>query len=458
MKKELTNPKGALRGRLDPALPVEGATRAPTMIAFVGLSHLGIVSSIAAASKGFEVTAFDENSDLIKDLKEKHLPILEPDLPGLLAKHHSRLHFTNDRSSLNHCDVIYFSQDVPTDVHNGSDLSNLRKLIEGTLPHAQPEATLVVLSQVSPGFTREIFHSMRSIIEQKKLRLHYQVETLIFGRAVERATRPERVIVGCFDPSVALPKSYAQYLSSFDCPILPMRYESAELAKISINIMLAATLSAANSLADICEGLGADWSEIAPALRLDKRIGPHAYLVPGLGIAGGNIERDLVTMKNLAAETGADDRIPVAMIGHSCYQKNWVLRHLHQEVLQTKEQPVIAVWGLTYKPDTHSLKNSASIALLESLRGLSVRVYDPKAVLGEGFRHTVQIGSALEVCEGADVLVIMTPWEEFSRVDVNGVKKKLAQPVVIDPFAVWGQRNLTLEGFRYSTLGKQETL
>src|SRR5208282_3885562 len=133
--------------------------------------------------------------------------------------------------------------------------------------------------QVPPGFTRGVARVPHE-------RLIYQVETLIFGRAVERALHPERFIVGCADPARPLPPAFAAFLASFGCPILPMRYESAELCKISINFFLVASISAANSLAELSEHIGAEWSEIMPALRLDKRIGPHAYIAPGLGIAG----------------------------------------------------------------------------------------------------------------------------------------------------------------------------
>ena len=125
----------------------------------------------------------------------------------------------------------------------------------------------------------------------------YQVETLIFGAAVKRAMEPERFIVGALDPSAALPESYASFLKAFGCPVLVMRLESAELAKIAINFFLVSTVCTTNTLAELCESIGADWGEIAPALRLDRRIGPHAYLKPGLGIAGGNLERDLVTVQ-----------------------------------------------------------------------------------------------------------------------------------------------------------------
>src|SRR3970282_1279053 len=153
---------------------------------------------------------------------------------------------------------------------------------------------IVVLAQVPPAFTRG---------KQRPGRLlYYQVETLIFGRAVERALQPERYIVGCADPALPLPPAYQGFLQAHGCPILPMRYESAELAKISINMFLVASVSTANTLAELCEKTGAEWSEIVPALKLDKRIGPHSYLAPGLGIAGGNLERDLATVCRFADE------------------------------------------------------------------------------------------------------------------------------------------------------------
>ena len=162
-----------------------------------------------------------------------------------------------------------------------------------------PDAVMVVLSQVPPGYTRAL-----GVLPPQ--RLYYQVETLVFGQAVERATKPERTIVGCADPAAPLNPRFRAVLDAFGCPILPMRYESAELAKISINCCLVASVTVGNTLAELCEQIGADWSEIAPALKLDRRIGPYAYLTPGLGIAGGNLERDLATVQRLSDAHGTE--------------------------------------------------------------------------------------------------------------------------------------------------------
>jgi UDPglucose 6-dehydrogenase len=233
-----------------------------------------------------------------------------------------------------------------------------------------------------------------------------------------------------------------------------MRYESAELAKISINIFLAASICTTNTVAEICEAVGADWMEIASTLRLDRRIGPYAYLVPGLGIAGGNIERDLVTIRSLAAEHGADDCVPASFTAHSRHRRDWVLRVLHRQVLSRQSRPVIAIWGLSYKPNTNSTKNSPTWALLDSLLTIPVQLYDPQATLDKGYPNVVQTPSALEACRGAHVLVIMTAWEEFASISARAVKEVMAQPIVIDPSAVWSHHELAAEGVTYSTLGR----
>ena len=260
------------------------------MIGFAGLSHLGLVSSLATASKGFEVMAYHPDADLCARLTAADLPLFEPGLAELLRDNRDRIRFTADPADLRQCELVYLSIDMPS---GEDDCSALHDLADDVLNHASPTAVLVLLSQVRPGYTRRWFEALRQSGHHPKGRLFYQVETLIFGQAVSRATQPARIIVGCDDPGAGLPKVFDTILSAFSCPVLRMRYESAELAKIAINVFLASTISATNTLAELCEVTGADWSEIAPALRLDARIGPDAYLDPGLGISGGNLERDL---------------------------------------------------------------------------------------------------------------------------------------------------------------------
>jgi UDPglucose 6-dehydrogenase len=418
------------------------------IIGYAGMTHLGLNSAVAAADRGFEIVCYDPDPQLVAALDRGELPVTEPELPELLQKNSNRIKFTADSNELANCALVYVAPDVPTDDTGRSDLERIDALIRQVDAVLRPETVMVILSQVPPGFTRARMQPGRL--------LHYQVETLIFGRAMERARFPERFIVGCADPGEPLPPALAHFLGSFGCPILPMRYESAELAKISINMYLVASVSTANTLAELCEKIGADWSEIVPALKLDKRIGQYAYLAPGLGIAGGNLERDLATVCNFADRYGADAGVVRAWIANSCYRRDWALRTLYREILSKVEDPVIAVLGLAYKQDTHSIKNSPAIALLEHLNQFRVRVFDPvvSAAVIPNF-HCYDAISELDTCDGADALVVMTPWSQFCKIDPIDIANRLRGKVVLDPYAVLGAAGCQGAGLSYFTLGTE---
>lgn len=425
-------------------------------IGFVGLSHLGIVSSACAAAKGFDVVAYDPDAQRCEALSRGLLPISEPGLPELLKTVRPRLQFTSAPTLLHGCAVVVVSADVPIDERSRSDMTMIHALVDTVLAHAAPDAAVVILSQVSPGFTRGLAKRIQGEGSQGRS-LYYQVETLVFGQAVERALHPERIILGCARPKDPLPSAYAALVASFACPLLPMRYESAELAKIAINMFLVSSVSTTNTLSEVCEAIGADWSEIAPALAMDRRIGPHAYLKPGLGLAGGNLERDLATVKALADAHGTEAGVVDAWRSHSAHRRDWALSVLHAHVLSRCQDPRIAVWGLAYKAHTDSTKQSPALALLEALRVFEVRVYDPCATLN-GARHAserlTQVASALEACQGTEALAIMTPWPEFAQVNLREVHAAMKGRVIVDPFGVLDDNACATLGFAYARLGR----
>jgi UDPglucose 6-dehydrogenase len=416
------------------------------VIGFAGLTHLGLVSAVAAAAKGFRVVGFDGDPARVAAVGAGQLPVLEPDLDALLAAHRAKLSFVDSPAGLAGCDIVYIATDVPTDDQGGSDLAGIDRLVADVAAALRETATLVVLCQVPPGYTRRIAWPAQQ--------LFYQVETLVFGRAVERATQPERYIVGCADPARPLPPAFAAVLGAYGCPILPMRYESAELAKISINCCLVASVTVANTLAELSENIGADWREIVPALKLDKRIGAFSYLAPGLGIAGGNLERDLATVLRLAEATGSEASVIAAFIGNSARRRDWVLRLLHREVFAERPQADLAILGLAYKENTHSTKNSPSLALIAALGPWRLALYDPvvPASVVEHERARAA-SSALDAAAGADALVIMTPWPEFARLDPAALAERMAGKVVIDPYAMLDRRAVEAAGLDYYTLG-----
>jgi UDPglucose 6-dehydrogenase len=417
------------------------------IIAYVGMTHLGLCSAVAAASKGFVTKAIDQDAALTAHLNAGELPVVEPGLDALLGQHRARITFSSDPAELRTCDVIYVAPDIPTDDSGTSDLSGLDRLLDFALANSGPNAIVVVLSQVPPGYTRARQRSERL--------LFYQVETLIFGRAVERATTPERFIVGCPDTSQPLPAPLDQFLRSFGCPILPMRFESAELCKIAINCCLVSSIAVANTLAELCEGMGANWSEIVPALKLDRRIGAYAYLAPGLGIAGGNLERDLATVIRFADRIGSDAGVVKAWIANSQHRRNWAVRTIRQAALTENPSATIAVWGLAYKENTASVKNSPSIATIKALPDVKFVLHDP-VVEPSVAQQPKAVGApdALSALKGADALMILTPWQDYRTIAPARIAATMRGRVMLDPYAVLDASAANAAGLRLYTLGR----
>jgi UDPglucose 6-dehydrogenase len=417
------------------------------VVGFAGMTHLGLVSASAVAGRGVEVVCFDADPALIDRLARRDWPVLEPGLDELIRGNGARQRFTGRRDDLKACDVVYVAPDVPTDDRGASDVSGLTALIRDLAGAMRSDAVMVVLSQVPPGYTR----ALGGLPPE---RLYYQVETLVFGQAVERATKPERYIVGCADPAAPLEARFRAVLDAFGCPILPMRYESAELAKISINCCLVASVTVGNTLAELCERIGADWSEIAPALKLDRRIGPYAYLTPGLGIAGGNLERDLTTVQRLSEAHGTEAGLIAAWLRNSRYRRDWPLRQLQARVLSRIADPLIGVLGVTYKENTHSLKNSPAVALIRELTTARLCVFDPAVRASAEWHSRLALAEdALAACAGADALVIMTPWPQFRSLEPAAIAGRLRGRVVVDPFSVLNRAAAAAAGLEHVVLG-----
>ena len=286
---------------------------------------------------------------------------------------------------------------------------------------------MVILCQVPPGFTRKI-------IRNKEF-LYYQVETLIFGKAIERAINPERIILGCNKKNQTINKNLLLFLNAFSCPLLPMVYESAELAKTAINIILASQVSVANTLSEICENTNAEWFEIVPALNLDKRIGHFSYLDPGLGISGGNIERDLITISDLSKINNGNNVVLKSILEFSKYRKNWPYQILNKTIAFNKIN-IVSVLGLAYKINTNSSKNSPSITLINALKNKYIKAYD-KLVNPNDFDKSINFcDNIYDTIKDSDVLFIMLPNDEFKEISWEKIFMLMRGKIVIDPFRV----------------------
>ena len=421
---------------------------------FLGLSHLGIVSSIGWASMGSPVVGVDLEAEPVERLGRGELPLHEPGLPEAFAVARERMRFTTDPAALAECPLVIVSRDVPTDAGDEADTAAVLRLVDAAVPHLRPGAVLAVMSQVPPGFTRALAARIEARRPGLGLRVHYWVETLIFGMALQRFLKPERVIVGAAEPTRPLPAELAEGLARFGCPVLPMRYESAELAKTAINLYLFGAVTYANTLADLCEEVGADWAEMAPALRLDKRIGAHAYIRPSLGVAGGNLERDLVTLRALCAAHGVDAAYIETLIRYNAERYRWARRQLERRLLAHTPHPVVAVWGLAYKKDTRSTKNSMSLRVIGDLAGRAdVRAYDPLVRGADVDGRLTVLPDRAATLTGADCLLILTDWDEFAATPREAFKA-MRRPLVIDCVGVVDARRTDLAGVEFVAMGR----
>jgi len=414
-------------------------------IGVIGSSHLGLVWSNVLAAKGFTVY----------NLASKYHDVYEPGLDELSGKHikEGRLFFPVQYAALKECDVVFFAVDTRTTYDNKAIIGGLNNHIESVICHLNNKATLVIMSQVPPGFMRGIDFPHK--------RLFHQVDTLVFGESIERALNPDYVVVGYGhtpeDTQIYLsetPKDYRIILDHFDCPILRVSYEEAEVYKLAMNANLAAQIGVTNTMAELCSHVGADWKNIRPLLERDKRIG--SYTKPGLGIGGGHIERDLNTIVSLSDTHGFNSDIIKSSLSNSHYMRNWALRILKNTLLVHDSDPQIALWGLTYKTGTNSTKDSPGALIADELEFHILNKHDPliENTKFENPLDCLRNGSPRN--PKASGLLIMTPHEEYKNIDPMDIIELMELPCwIIDPYRVLDRNVFTniSKDFNYYTLG-----
>jgi UDPglucose 6-dehydrogenase len=411
-------------------------------VGFVGASHLGQVYSAATAAAGIEVTLIDPDGPLISTLRLAP-SVAEPGLDDAWRKTRNRRTCSTDIHKSRDCDLVFVSKDVPTDDNGESRADLIESLAHDVFAALSGSGIpVVLLSQVTPGTTRRLASEYEL--------LSYQVETLVIGQALSRASHPERHIVGVADVTVGLHPRHSEWLDVFPATIHVMNYESAELSKIAINLFLAASVSTTNSVAELARSLGASWDDIAPTLRTDRRIGPHAYLTPGLGLSGGNIERDLAAFLRLAKEGRVDSSVIEAFVRSSKHHRDWTLRQL--ATVDLPSRAVVAVLGIAYKAGTASTKNSPALEVLDALVDCEIRVHDPHAVLDERHSQIRQIENWREAVTGADCLIVMTPSAEYASIDVDDILELVRGTTIIDPNRVLSRFDWKAAGYDYRSL------
>lgn len=427
-------------------------------IGVVGLSHLGTVTSICFASLGWDVVAVDADQTQVSASGEGHAFPHEPKLKELLGSAGSRLGFTTDFGSLRRCSVVCIGVDTEP---RGSDTSSTQRLdetIARVVPHLSDGVALAVMSQIPVGFSRHLAESVKASRPGLNFELCHWVETLVIGNAVERCLHPERIIIGTDSGQPLNSEPFHRLLSRFSCPVLWMSYESAELTKQAINLYLATSLTVANTLADLCESSGADMREVVPALRQDRRIGQYAYLKPGLGFAGGNLERDLLRLSALGRRSGAEVGLVDYVLRYNAGRSAWVRRQLDRHIFPFVQVPRIGVWGLAYKKNTSSTLDSFAVRALKELAGKAeLMAYDPAASLPPELDGTVSQCGRWEAASASDCLLVLTDWDEFADTDYQALRKGMKGPaVILDCVGIMDGRAAAAHGLRYVAVGASD--
>jgi len=397
-------------------------------VGYAGLTHLGINYTIASAVKGCDVTAYHYDDTYLSEITDYKVDFSEPNLLKYLKKNKKKINFTNNLKALSKCDIIYISHDVPIDKEGNSSHSLIKKLINQVIKIAKKNAEMVILCQVSPGFTEKI--------RWKKSNLYYQVETLVFGDSINRAVNPERIIIGCDNLKFFNKSKLNQYLKKYKCPIIPMSYRSAETSKIAINLFLVSSINTTNMIAEYCEKNNTSWSEIIPALRNDKRIGKFSYIKPGIGIGGVNLHRDLETFKEITNKSNTNNELIYCWQKNDSYQRKWIFLKINQVINEMKRYPKIGLLGLAYKENTDSIENSLSIEILKKYKSLKIKIYDPVVKIKSNNINHETSKKLSDAIEFVDLIIIMTPWPEFFKVNYLKYHKTHKNLYLIDPFNV----------------------
>ncbi len=395
-------------------------------VGFCGLSHLGLCYMASYSVKKFNVIGYDASKSKVDQLNKNHLDINEPKLKKILQN--SNISITNDISLLKSAKIIFISEDVSTNENNISDYKKVLKYFS-KIKKNYPKKKIIFLSQMKPNF-------FKNLSKVKKKNTFYQVETLVFGEGIKRSISPERIIIAGEN---GVPNDILSIYKKFTSNVIKTNFQTAELIKIFINIFLISNLTTANYLSEISDIADASWSDIETALRMDKRIGKFSYIKPGLGISGGNLERDLMNISNFANINNL--KIPIFNIfkKYSEFRKNWPYKIFNQKLKINKKLRIrkVLICGLTYKLNTHSIKNSPSINLINNLKkhnDLKVSCYDPN--IKDLKTNNVKILHSLKSSkEKYDFIFIMLPFKNIFKkyYFLNKIKKKT---IIADPFSV----------------------
>jgi len=426
-------------------------------VCVLGLWHLGTVTAACLASGRHHVTGLDFDETVVSNLKNGQPPLFEPGLEDLVKKglESGALDFSSSaEEAVRGAQVIWVTYDTPVDDEDNADVDYVVERVSRLFPYLEAGQEVLISSQLPVGTSKRLETLLAQSRPALSFSFSYSPENLRLGKAISVFTQPDRVVVGT--RNVTSRKVITELLSPFTDHIEWMSVESAEMTKHALNAFLATSVTFINEIAAICEQVGADASEVERGLKSESRIGPKAYLGPGGAFAGGTLARDIAFLTKLGQANDLPIHLVPAIRASNDAHKNWPRRRLSQ-LLGGLKGKTIAVWGLTYKPGTDTLRRSSAIELCQWLleQGATVQAHDPALKnLPAQFSAIRLCASPLEAVRDADALVVATEWPEYRSVDVANVLSALRNPLVVDAnrflFASLG----VTPAVKYVTVGK----
>lgn len=437
-------------------------------ITVIGTGYVGLVAGAGLADFGMDVICVDKDASKIEMLNQGRLPFYEPGLKELVERNfqNGRLSFSTDlKAAVERSLVIFLGVGTPSDGDGDVDLSAVQEVAMDIAKYLNDYKVIVTKSTVPVGTNRWL----KSLIdEHKTVEVDVDVvsnpEFLREGAAVEDFMRPNRLVLGSDSPkALAIVKDIYRPLYLIETPFVETTLETAEMIKYASNAFLATKISFINEVANLCEKVGADVHAVAKAMGLDGRIGPK-FLHPGPGYGGSCFPKDTQAFALMARRHGTRLHIVDAVIEVNARQRANTLLKLKNALGGSLKNRIVAILGLSFKPNTSDIREAPSIFLVKALleHGAIVRCYDPSAM--EEFKRlysedTVYYASnPYDAAEGAIALVILTEWNEFRNLDMQEIRRVMANKegasVILDMRNIYDPAKMVAMGFRYDCVGR----
>ncbi|WP_308914751.1 UDP-glucose/GDP-mannose dehydrogenase family protein [Jannaschia sp. LMIT008] len=432
-------------------------------IAMIGTGYVGLVSGVCFADFGHDVVCVDKDASKIESLNAGHVPIYEPGLDTLMETNVAagRLSFTTDLSAaLDGVDAVFIAVGTPTRRGDGhADLTYVMAAARDIAHALTGFAVIVTKSTVPVGTNRKVAAEIRSANPDADFEVASNPEFLREGAAIEDFMRPDRVVVGVeADRAAEVMSKVYRPLYLRDFAIVTMDIESAELTKYAANAFLATKITFINEIAALCERVGADVKRVANGIGLDNRIG-NKFLHAGPGYGGSCFPKDTSALARIGQEHGVPMRITEAVMQVNDGVKRRMLDHVRDLCDGTFRDKVVLVLGVTFKPNTDDMRDAPSLTIVPALvgGGAQVRVIDPHGRReGEALLPRVDwVDDPYAAAVGADLIVLLTEWNEFRALDLSRLAQAMRVPRLADLRGVYAPLDVANAGFARSyTVGR----